>query len=331
VCIADPVTGGTISSSDAVRVVLCLASTLSPHTKSSVHELLTYMKQGSKYICTVHIPQLLPTDVSSSLCSTLTQARRDACFQACAKLQAEGLLAPRFFRPLPVDSTIGQNEPEKKKGTQGTPRRTTSFWQRCINATAGTLYPTLLRFDQQGSVDRTTLPTGAEGSSVLILTRRPLPELNPFPVYDWGDSSRLETSRAVLNRGAPFEITSLQLELLYRYTLRVSRMITNKRFVCAMDQIAYLLAPMVGPPANNVILQSLAPLPVIHTAIAWDQVEMTSTTPVLPFVLEDLEYAPGYVVQERAHEFTKRFFVTHVRKDLSPLSKPEPGCVCFFC
>jgi endoribonuclease Dicer len=285
------------------------------------------MKQGSKYICTVHIPQLLPTDVSSSLCSTLTQARRDACFQACAKLQAEGLLAPRFFRPLPVDAAIGQNETEKK-GTQGTPRRMTSFWQRCISATAGMLYPTLLRLDQQGSIDRTTVPTG---SAVFILTRQPLPELNPFTVYNWGDSSRLETSRAVLNRGAPFEITSLQLELLYRYTLRVSRMITNKRFVCGMDQMAYLLAPMVGPPANNVILQSLAPLPVIHTAIVWDQVEMTSTTPVLPFVLEDLEYAPGYVVQERAHEFTKRFFVTHVRKDLSPLSKPEPGCVSFFC
>jgi endoribonuclease Dicer len=283
------------------------------------------MKQGSKYTCTVHIPQLLSTDISSSPCSTLTQARRDACFQACAKLQAEGLLAPRFFRPLLVDAAIGQDEREKKKGAQGTPRKTTSFWQQCISATAGILYPTQLRFDQQGSVDRMTLPTG---SAVFILTRQPLPELKPFTLYNWGDS--LETSRAVLNRGAPFEITSLQLELLYRYTLRVSRMITNKRFVCEMDQMAYLLAPMVGLPADNLILQSPAPLPVIYTAIAWDQIEMTSTTPVLPFVLEDLEHAPGYVVQERAHEFTKRFFVTHVRKDLSPLSKPEPGCVSLF-
>jgi endoribonuclease Dicer len=320
--IVDNIAGGAITPSDAVWTILRLSSNLRSTTGSSPLPLFTHTTSNTQYVCKVHLPELLSADISGQPFSNTTQARRDACFRVCSQLHVQGLLGTRLFRP-PTPMMVPRDEGSEQEGDSKYPRKAPLFWEHCISASTRILYPTLLRFDTEGVK---AIETGAEVSAIFILTKQPLPALNSFNVYNWGHSLRLEASRAVLNQGAPFEVTTAQLGALHRYTLHACRSISNKRLVCDLDKMPYFLAPVVTP-LVSVSDAVIGPLPVLHPAILWSQIDDVCTSPVVPLIFGDLDNAEGYVIQERTSEFSNRFFVKKVRKDLSPLSKPEPYTV----
>jgi endoribonuclease Dicer len=327
-CIEDPVTGGRINPAQAVRVILWLASTLGQRQPDvSDTTLLSYRTSGTQYLCTVQLPSILLSPVTSQPCLNLTQARRDACFHACTQLHQQGLLGTRLFQP-PPEIYLVPHTPLPAHASKYS-RKAPLFWDRCLKTSGLVLFPTLLYFDKEGN-QHPSCRFGTDASRLLILTRQPLPSLQRFCTYQWGPRShRLDAYRAGLIRGASFDVTPEQMDALYHFTLRSWRMVSNKRLVCALDQMPYLIAPLTSDIQATSSTTPTSPLPTFHESILWKEIEAAATVATMPFTLADLDKdVTDFIVQDRSAELTKRYLVKKIRRDLSPLSKPDAYSVC---
>jgi endoribonuclease Dicer len=315
--IEDPVTGGIIGCSDAVGVILAFASNFAD--KPPTRPLLSYnhTPQGV-YMCTVHLTDVISDDVVASSGHSQAHARRVACFKACQILQTQGALDSTYFRPI-LDTVSESSVPAVTNNKYH--RKAPRFWDRCIASPANRLHPTLVHLEATSGATA-TIPTGAKGVDIFILTTQRLPSLFPFNVYRTGSTtSSLDISRVSSTQGAPFSVSDSQLKQLHHYTLKVTRLITNRRFVCSLDQMSYFIAPC-KPFRRAEVGRAHS---TIHEDIDWQQVLQSLETWISALTLEDVNHESrilDYVVQERAVEFTQHFFVKTVRRDLTPLSKP---------
>jgi endoribonuclease Dicer len=305
--IRDAVTNGLIRVSDATRVVYWLASTLKVQDD---RPLLEHRHVSGQHLYDVHLP-LLSKTIRGSPSDFITQARRSACFRMCQELQDRGILDSRFYKPVNMYAEINDN---KSHPARQYPFKTASFWSHALSSGSTTVYPMLVR------------PQAGNYTPVVLLTARPLPALLPFNLYPSGQAVQMN-----FLVGTPFEVTGDQLDLLHRYTLRAFRTMVNKHLICEKTFMPYFIAPY-----EDSSLVSAGSSQSLAQHISWTAVERAANTWATPLTLDDLKHdLTGVMIQDRALEFTKRYFVCQVRKDLSPLSQPAVGSVrlspCRFC
>ncbi|KAI6047271.1 hypothetical protein EDC04DRAFT_2622522 [Pisolithus marmoratus] len=109
---------------------------------------------------------------------------------------------------------------------------------------------------------------------------------------------------------------------LHLFTIRICRAILNKPFACSGDDMVYLFAPLRSCVAGK--LQSME-LRRILDYVPWDDVLLAGKEWAVRF---DSHFGPlqgveDMVVQDRMVEFTRRYYALCLRRDLTPLSKPE--------
>ncbi|KAF8211200.1 hypothetical protein K438DRAFT_1568952 [Mycena galopus ATCC 62051] len=321
--IKDPVAGGRIYLQDATAVVYRLASTTTTKpastatTKPFPSPLFDFKSQSSAfaasplYTCTVVAPGTPAHDVSGQPCSSMTHARRSACFNVCVKLAETGFLEPDAFlfpsrarRSNCVDNT---NEPD---GVQVYPRQAPLLWSH-LTGPVTSLFPTII------TVNHSTLPPHAP---ILLLTRQPLPAFPSFKLFV-GTPITAQTYR-----GNPFSVDDGKLLSLHMYTLRLTRAVANKPFSCPWEEMAHFLAPVSSgwTPPNDTGRWERSN---VADHIPWDVVTRGALSWAVPLkygrpedVAKDIEDA---VIQDRSTELTRRYDVLRVRPDLSPLSHPE--------
>lgn len=372
--IRDPTTSGKIYVRDAVTALYRFLSLMERprfRTQESDEPLFEYEElQGAgstkpTYICTVLLPRGAPIiRVSGAPSNSCAEARRLACFQTCSQLFQRGLLDYRLFPrpPLPnsrsqramyisahlIDdqSDGGDDEdfmPEKMKqgqaraaGMRCYSRKKSDFWENSLPVMRGRLYPTII-----------TPIVSSEGTAVeeisgpfrpmLLLTRLPLPPLSAFKLFFSGVPGRLH-----LSRGAAFEVDEDRLKELYRYTIRLIRFITNKPFVCALENMAYFLAPLSSDSwdLNDGLEEgSLSKskkrgpwdFPEVVEHIPWADVQRAANNAAVTLNSQDVDSltkdTEDAMIQDRWVEFTRRYVCVKMRPDLSPLSKPEDSPV----
>lgn len=161
---------------------------------------------------------------------------------------------------------------------------------------------------------------------IVILARRPLPRLADFRVFFTGVAALV-----CLTRAKSFDVNETRLHELSLYTLRICRAVANKPLACGASDMLYLFAPLPlawSPPDRAA---DRFPFPDIYDSISWSLVTLAASRGVVPLkfgradsVSLDVEDA---VIQDRWTEFTRRYIVTQVRGDLSPLSKPDDSQV----
>ncbi|KAJ7179238.1 hypothetical protein C8R46DRAFT_1073070 [Mycena filopes] len=106
--IEDPVTGGRIYLRDATMVVYRLASTVNPSPFPS--PLFDFQSRSSMttpspvYTCTVLIPGTPAHNTTGPPCSSMSHARRAACYNFCVKLAETGFLESKLF---PLSTSTG--------------------------------------------------------------------------------------------------------------------------------------------------------------------------------------------------------------------------------
>ncbi|TFK28818.1 hypothetical protein FA15DRAFT_664885 [Coprinopsis marcescibilis] len=317
--IYDATLGGRVYPQDATVVLLKYVSHL--RAQGAVppnHPLFEFDTKRSKsestprYVCTVSLPGAPIDGVSGSAEQMKQMARRSVAFAACKKLSSLGLLDFNFI-PLPVTlppkkTASGETQ---ATGTQRYPRKSPEFWKSCNTGAISRLYPAVLQVE--GEV-RTHAP-------LLLLTRKPLPALSPFTLFVAGKRTLIRFSKA-----APFDLDRDQANFIYAFTLRLFKMSLNKMLSCPLEEVTFFLAPLSKtwremPPTTEF------ELPNVFDEINWDLVSTaaenwaTSIDMDRSSALEkDLEDA---VIQDRWVEFTRRYHVTAVRRDLTPLSKPD--------
>ena len=346
--IKDPTTGGRIRVQDATGIVLRFSANVSvtegvPDHSSALFQFETLPKSRkpqTQFICTVTLPpgpRVPPVFGPPS--TSRAHARRMACYQMCNELFKQGLLDPQLF-PRSSLKIIGQNRipdvsrtldfseedlvatissqlgpANKQMGVHGYPRKKPGFWENTLALKSDSLYPTIISVQGQESY-----------GPLVLLTRVPLPRLSSLKLFDSGLQITVD-----LKRGARFDVDSERLHDLYRYTIRVHRSIVNKPLICQLDQMAYFLAPLKAswsgfnrPQADRWQIDEVV------NDIPWDLVKLAADNWVTELQMDNLEAAlEGAIIQDRWIEYTRRYYASRLRRDLTPLSKPVDSPVSF--
>ncbi|KAF8640108.1 hypothetical protein AX17_001344 [Amanita inopinata Kibby_2008] len=188
---------------------------------------------------------------------------------------------------------------------------TTQFWSDC-SPSPQVLYPTIIALDHTAASVKSHAP-------LTMLTRQPLPELESFNVFFMGVPATVH----LLNL-PPVCVDADQLRLLGMFTVRLCRIVMNKPFACALDNITYFLAPLHDS-WSSCPVHELRQISCINNQISWElvntvvatwAVRISTETPEL--IEKDIRDA---VIQDRWSEFTRKFEVVSLRRDLTPLSQ----------
>lgn len=338
--LSDSTTGGRIYPQDATAVFFRFASTvaLSHNRRMDEHPLFKFNDDGGDlgrpraHVCRIILPGTPVDGLQGSSSVSTVHSRRLACYRACEWLTTAGFLDySHFLSPVIPPRTRFQSflednqlppPSDKFVGTRVYPKQKPQFWTLC-KSTGLTypvlLYPTIISIKSSDN----SIPPHAP---ILFLTWDRLPELANFRMFFSGAAVIL-----CLTRGEAFEVDKTRLHELYLYTLRVCRSIANKPFACVESEVKYFVAPLPRhwtPPQS---VERFA-FPKVVDQIPWNLVKLVNSQWAVPLkfgkaaeIAEDVDDA---VIQDRWTEFTRRYTVTQLRTDLTPLSKPQETVVC---
>lgn len=330
--IEEPATGKRLYPKDAIWSICRYLDRLQPAGAQPLYTLRR-SKDGTS-LCHLALPSgnAVPEPLKRLASRYPEGASSPVCFLACQELFSIGLLNDlSYFKTPPAKETktMQANMEESKaaalsSSTRCYPRRKASFWTRSMKSSVTRLYPLVVTVSPFKSGNH---------APVVILTRSPLPTLplpngDSFSVFSNGDKATVR-----LQPGAPFDVDERQRDLFVRYTARIARTLVNKPVDYTAENLLYFFAPLVAtwddsPPTPWW-------LPDVHSHIDWCQVSAAVDHWAVPLVPEDgvisEESLVDCVIQDRAVEFTIRYYVTMLRRDLNPLSKPEPGSVSRTC
>lgn len=333
----DPTTNGRIYLEDATTVIYRYTAAIRSKVQGILpNQGIFIFKDIHKefripraHICTINCPGTPIDKVTGDPSPSKAQARRSACFNACEELYNFGLLDCRLF-PLPYNLRAQYDYESRKAfekdvvvpdvktaGTRSYARKSPTFWSNASQGIPSILYPTIVYI------------LGADGSSesfgpVAILTKQPLPDLNPFRIFSSGIAVPIRFQRA-----RPIQFDEMRLKDTHAFTVRVCRAVMNKALICSLEEMVYFFLPLPldwHPSGDNGL-----DIPDITDVVPWALVSLAGqhwAGPINHDTPEEVEsHLRDAIVQDRWIEFTRRYKVVKVRKDLTPLSKPSDSAV----
>jgi endoribonuclease Dicer len=338
--IEDPITRRRLYVRDALVVIYRFAASLSVDLELASQPLFklgeircSTQSRSSDEHCTIILPGFPIHGISGSHSFSKSLARRTACFNACRELHQKGFLDYRFFPIIttgenPESGGIGVtaeysteqsslplpavNAENHTLGIRCYLRKTPDFWLCTKFAPIMSLYPTVISVNHSNS-------SSEPYASMLMLSRRPLPSLEPFKLFFFGIPAVIN-----LTSCAELQLDEVKLVELYKYTMRICRSVANKAFDCPLNRMAYFFAPLSS--AWTVSTNSRWELPSVLGHIPWHLVSLGAEAWAVELRSDDINSMSmdinDAVVQDRWAEFTKRYDVVKMRPDLNPLSKP---------
>lgn len=109
--------------------------------------------------------------------------------------------------------------------------------------------------------------------------------------------------------------------LLSEYMKKLMTALINKVFHCPIVEIPYYIVPLVKH-CENTAFETLAPTD-FETLIDWGEIDRIIESTSRPFTLDDYDPTDSIVVDQSDN--MRRYFVTNVRTDMSPLSPVPDG------
>ncbi|KAF8332689.1 uncharacterized protein EI90DRAFT_3145368 [Cantharellus anzutake] len=346
--ILDPTTGGRVYIKDSSGVIYKFIASHKDGRPPS-HPVFEYeiAMEGGQIRCTVNLPPNTPLPrITGPLSSTKGEARRLACFDACAQLAHLGYLDHRFFPrpptvrsflpatyanfdvepdyegrgsksskvgvPLPdmMTDATGQTIIGKSMGTRCYVRKRPIFWKNSLaSGTIDRMFPAIVIPELPNEMSE-------QYRTMCILARHPLPPLVPFSLFVSGASFPVR-----LLRCAPFNTTEQSMDEMFRS-------MAGRAFECDIERAPYFFVPMRKSwPIPTVGSEAKFWRPQVIDGIDWECVAAGASRWSVPLrtssptaLEEDLVDA---VIQDRWLEFTRRFEVVRLRRDLTPYSKPH--------
>lgn len=283
---------------------------------------------GGMYIAKLRVPlEANCRKVTSGLRTSPDNAEKRVYYRVCKRLFSAGVLDHRFFpKGSPaadskgsVDGVASKTSSTTKRYDRKQPLYIVNSFHSLPAIKSNQFFPLVV---EVGALD------GQPHAPMLILGRAPFPKLFNFKVFNKGGSADVS-----LRRAAPLYLSEEQLDLLYRYSLRVCRAITNKPLEGSGDNFLYLFAPVAKDwsptsPADQHRWQ----LPSIEEYVPWEDVKQAADTWATKLISKQDDITDAViddcVLQDRASEFTNRHLAVKLRRDLTPLSRPEAGSVC---
>ncbi|KAG1874526.1 hypothetical protein DFJ58DRAFT_315470 [Suillus subalutaceus] len=325
ISIGDSVNGGRLFEDDALLVVFRIAANLQrSNTTPSLHPLFVVhpipipsMGGVQQFVCTVTLPPGLPLQtIRGPPRLTPVHARRSGAFRFCLRLfEFSGLDYRLIYTPGRSDDNACANPSLLKSdlvsGNSCYMRKRPDFWVNSLRISEERLFPVVISVGNPEGPSEPYAP-------IVILTRQPLPHLEPFKLFFYGVFATVKNAR-----GPALILDGERLNDLHSYTLRICRTIANKAFVCSLEKMTYFTAPLLPSQAKDFSCSNMTNL---QDAIDWQAVARANSNYVTRFSSDNLRDPSEFedaVIQDRLVEFTRRCYVVRLRPDLSPMSKPS--------
>ncbi|KAG1892562.1 hypothetical protein F4604DRAFT_1875874 [Suillus subluteus] len=289
ISIGDSVNGGRLFEDDALL-----------HYNSYLFILCLFMGGVQQFVCTVTLPPGLPLQtIQGPPCRTPVHARRAGAYRFCLRLfEFSGLDYRLIYTPGRSDDNAYANPSLLKSdlvsGNSCYMRKRPDFWVNSLRISEERLFPVVISVGNPEGPSEPYAP-------IVILTRQPLPHLEPFKLFFYGVFATVKNAR-----GPALILDGERLNDLHSYTLRICRTIANKAFESKDFSCS-----------NTTNLQD---------AIDWQAVARANSNYVMRFSSDNLRDPSEFedaVIQDRLVEFTRRCYVVRLRPDLSPMSKPS--------
>jgi endoribonuclease Dicer len=334
--IKDPTTSGRIYPKDATYVIFRFAAHLDTWRDGTSLPLFVFEEKqfdnGRSHVsCLINLPTSPIHAISATHHSSKSLAKRAACYRACLELYRRGFLDYRLYS-LPSSASaeseweriaagrfIDRNplltlaEPGNKAiVSYSYQTKKPDFWGNMLTAPVTSLYPIVIMTARNKNTSQPYAP-------MVVLTRRPLPELHTFNLFFSGVSADIRFKAC-----ANIQLTDKQLHDLHWYTIRVCRAIANKPFTCSYESMPYFFAPL--PLSWEETTQNRWSRQNILDEIPWDMVSLAVQSWVTKLPADDIDELTtaleDAVIQDRVVEFTRRYDAVKLRTDLTPLSTP---------
>ncbi|KAI0478490.1 hypothetical protein GGR56DRAFT_664684 [Xylariaceae sp. FL0804] len=203
-----------------------------------VHNTVDYTIRnvGGDFECEVILPDSSPIrNAIGRRASSKQVAKCSAAFEMCLKLKAKKYLdddlLSTFSKRLPAlrNARLAINSKKQK----GYPMRTKpEIWS--IRGSPGQLFVTVFRLSNPAALEKPSMP-------IALLTREPLPQLAPFPLF-FGDQRMSMLECIPVNQA--FHPLDEEVEALNQFTLRVFRDVFSKEYESDAKQMPYFIAPV---------------------------------------------------------------------------------------
>ncbi|CAG8505437.1 6855_t:CDS:2, partial [Cetraspora pellucida] len=276
-------------------------------------------ENGGGFTCNLSLPNNAPIRlVSSEVSPSRSNAKKAAAFKACLQLYEKKALNDHLLPEIewieedhemtkPVKDEFGLVEGARKSKREYH-LKNPDLWNNDedMPSIPDKIYVTVLKLELEDEKY-----DGQYYRTMCLLTRKQLPDVPLITLYFHGVAKVLN----VLPYSVPISIESEDLEIIFKFTLRIFTSITNKEFVCEFEKFTYLVAPLVrNAPINENFFDY----------IDWEGMRRAVNEKHLPIDLDNISDLEDAVIIDYSDNL-RRYFVQTICHDLNPLSPIPDG------
>lgn len=194
--------------------------------------------EHKRFVCEVILPEGAP--IRSAVgrpCSRKAIAKRSAAFEMCIKLRTANHLDSNLISTIHKYLPAKANEryPLLKKSTEYGMKFKPRLWKDGRGTVPTTVYLTVFQLAEPGNLTRPSQP-------LALLTRTPLPDLPPIPLYLPSNKTSKALSTSI---AACLNVTESDIAKLTDFTLCVWKDVYGKTFEYNIPEMSYWFAPIL--------------------------------------------------------------------------------------
>ena len=194
--------------------------------------------EHKRYVCEVILPEGAPIRSAVGRPSSRKAiAKRSAAFEMCIKLRAanhlDGNLISTIHKYLPAKAN--ERYPLLKKSTEYGMKSKPHLWKDSRGTVPTTVYLTVFQLAEPENLTRPSQP-------LALVTRTPLPDLPPIPLYLPSTKTSKALSTSIL---ACSNVTDSDIAKLTEFTLCIWKDVYGKTFEYNIPEMSYWFAPVL--------------------------------------------------------------------------------------
>lgn len=307
-----PATRAIVTLNSSVSLVHYYCAALPRDSFCILQPQFDVKPEGNGYICHLTLPSNSAIrEVTSELLRSKGMAKRAAALKACIQLHQSKALNDHLLPDVETPEEEYRDEKGllegSKKRKSHYPKKIPDFWalpEENSVMSLRTLYMTMFKVNLTDDMYE-----GQEYRTLCLLTRNRFPPIPSFKVY----FRSVERTADIVSL-MPISLDDDQLDALYKFTMKMCSSIVNRDFVCSLEEIPFLVAPLL-PKGQAAADKDNGQL------IDWAEIRMGTENHNLPVDPNDLTDA---IIIDHADN-QRRYFVQRVRRDLNPLSTVPEG------
>ncbi|KAI1956642.1 Dicer-like protein 1 [Ophidiomyces ophidiicola] len=303
-------TGAKLTFNSSLVVLSHYASSLQYEKETSTRVNYYNRLSQDAYICEVILPEKSPIRGATGRPSSKKLiAKQSAAFETCLLLRAHGLLDDHFVSTYHKRLPAMRNARlaiSSKKCNQYNMMVKPKLWEACRGSLPANFSAVILNISPSKALRRDYHP-------LVMLTREKLPSIPKFPLYMEDDIECEFSCRSI----APgIEISSVELELLTTFTLKIFQDVFHKIYERNPRMFSYWLAPLNLQ--YDVSCDTLSP----RSALDWELIQNIFDNPEIPWSARlTKSFFDNRFLYDR-WDGRYRYFTCGVEPDLRPADRP---------